>query len=45
MRTPVSLGKESIYNAPPKEESSQQPLYSKEIIICIIKDDWVGFKE
>ena len=29
-------------SAPPKEES-QQLLYSKEIIIYIIREDWEGF--
>ena len=43
MRILASLGKESVYSIPPKEESSQQLLYSKEIITCIIGEDQEGF--
>ena len=32
-------------SAPPKDENSQQLLYSKEIIIYIIGEDWEGFND
>ena len=40
--TPLK-GTESIYSVPPYNTESHQPLYSEEILIQKVNEDWEGF--